>query len=155
WPETAYPTTFGDPQSDEGAELDAEIQRLTTELAVPLLFGTYDAEEEREYNAAVLLAPGGARLGTYRKAHLFPLTEHVPSWLERARPLLPWMGTWTEGPGATVLRFPLRAGGSAAVAPLICYDAMDASLAAAARRLGAQAFLTLSNDGWFSVSPAG
>jgi apolipoprotein N-acyltransferase len=130
------------------------LDALATGLFVPLLFGTYDAAEDREYNAAVLLAPGGERLGAYRKVHLFPLTEYVPPWLEGARPLMPWMGTWSPGPGATVLRLPLRAGGSAAVAPLICYDAMDASLAASARRLGAQAFLTLSNDSWFQGSPA-
>jgi len=154
WPETAYPTTFGESQSPEGAELDAVVESTATDLSLPLFFGTFDRAEDREYNAAVLLAPGGARLGTYRKADLFPLTEHVPAWLEPARRFLPWMGTWSEGPGAAVLHFPLRAGGSAAVAPLICYDAMDASLAAAARRLGAQAFLTLSNDAWFSGTPA-
>ncbi|HYV49334.1 MAG TPA: apolipoprotein N-acyltransferase [Myxococcaceae bacterium] len=154
WPETAYPTTFGAPQSPEGAELDAVIESLATDLSVPLFFGTYDRDDGHEYNAAVLLAPGGARLGTYRKARLFPLTERVPPLLEPARRFLPWMGTWTEGPGAAVLHVPLRAGGSAAVAPLICYDALDASLAAAGRRLGAQAFLTLSNDAWFSGTPA-
>lgn len=154
WPETAYPTTFGAPQTPEGAELDAAVESTATDLSVPLFFGTYDRDEDHEYNAAMLLAPGGARLGTYRKAHLFPLTEHVPPLLEPARRFFPWMGTWTEGPGAAVLHLPLRAGGSAAVAPLICYDAMDASLAAAARRLGAQAFLTLSNDAWFAGTPA-
>ena len=153
WPETSYPTTFGAPKSEEGAELDGEIRRLTSELSTPLLFGTYDAEGEREYNAAVLLAPGGARLGTYRKTRLFPLTERVPPWLEGARGAMPWMGTWSEGSGAVVLRLPLRDGRSIPVAPLICYDAMDPSLAAAARRLGAQALLTISNDGWFSGTP--
>jgi apolipoprotein N-acyltransferase len=36
------------------------------------------------------------------------------------------------------------------VAPLICLDAVDPSLAIAAVRDGAEAIVTLSNDGWFS-----
>ncbi|HVE82085.1 MAG TPA: apolipoprotein N-acyltransferase [Myxococcales bacterium] len=150
WPETAYPTTYGAPQSEEGAEMDAEIRRLAGQLSTPLLFGTYDAEGGREHNAAVLLSPSGERLGTYRKARLFPFTEYTPRWLEWARGALPWMGTWTPGGGAVVLRLPLRNGGSAAIAPLICYDATDAALVAAARRQGAQALVTISNDGWFA-----
>jgi len=154
WPETAYPTTFGAPQSDEGVETDAEISHLVAALQVPLLFGTYDTDGTHEYNAALLLGPDGARLGTYRKARLFPLTEETPAWLEGARSWWPWLGTWKAGSGAAVLRIPLRGGGTASVAPLICYDSLDPSLAATARRLGAQALVSLSNDGWFGDTPA-
>jgi apolipoprotein N-acyltransferase len=156
WPETVYPTTFGAPKSEDGAAFDRAIGAFVVRTGTPLLFGAYDAEAGREYNAAVLLEPDGrerVRFAAYRKTALFPLTERVPAWLEfpRMRSFLPWLGTWTppEG-GARTL--PITIGGrSARVAPLICYDALDPALARAAVREGAEFFAVLSNDSWFAV----
>lgn len=153
WPETVYPTTFGVPKSEEGAAFDQEIRAFVDETGVPLLFGAYDAEGPFEYNAAFLLEPFRSEAaGTYRKSRLFPLTERVPAWLEgdaiRAR--LPWLGTWTAGGGAMVLPAVLRGGRRVAIAPLICLDAVDARLAIDAVKLGAEALVVISNDGWFA-----
>jgi apolipoprotein N-acyltransferase len=154
WPETVYPTTFGAPKSEDGAAFDRAIGAFVTQTGVALLFGAYDAEGGRDYNAAVLLEPDGperVRFAAYRKAALFPLTERVPAWLDgpRVRALLPWLGTWTppEG-GERTLALGSR---SVRVAPLICYDALDPALARAAVREGAELFAMLSNDSWFAV----
>jgi apolipoprotein N-acyltransferase len=52
---------------------------------VPLVFGTYDVDSAGEYNAAAFLDPERGLLGYYRKTHPFPLTEHVPAWLDGPR----------------------------------------------------------------------
>ncbi|WP_156962852.1 apolipoprotein N-acyltransferase [Aerolutibacter daejeonensis] len=157
WSETVYPTTFGTPRSEDGAALDREIQGFVDTMGVPLVFGTYDVDAKGEYNAATFLEPGKGQLGTYRKAHPFPLTEYVPQWLDgpRLRRMLPWAGTWQPGDGARVL--PLRSadGREVNVVPLICLDDVRTDLAIAGARLGAQAIVGMSNDSWFTGQPLG
>jgi apolipoprotein N-acyltransferase len=157
WSETVYPTTFGHPRSEDGAALDQEILDFVTANGVALVFGSYDLDAAGEYNAAVFLEPGTGLLGYYRKTHPFPLTEHVPEWLDGPllRRWLPWTGSWQPGSGARV--FPLRAadGRELQVLPLICLDDVRPDLAIDGARLGAQAIIGLSNDAWFSAYPIG
>lgn len=157
WSETVYPTTFGQPRSEAGAELDREIQEIVNAAGVPFVFGAYERDAAGEYNAAVFLAPDSGVVGRYRKTRLFPLTEHVPAWLEGPllRRWLPWAGTWQPGDGARVLPLRLADGREVPVLPLVCLDAMDAGLVAAGARLGAQAILAMSNDSWFSDDALG
>ncbi|MCY1018033.1 apolipoprotein N-acyltransferase [Pyxidicoccus sp. MSG2] len=160
WPETVYPTTFGTPRSEAGAELDAEIAGYVAQRGVPLVFGTYDLDGEREFNAAMFLGPDarGERLEhtAYRKTMLFPLTEWVPDSIDTPtlREWLPWTGRWKRGPGPKAVSFRLRDGRSLTVAPLICYESIFPSYVADSVRQGAELLLTLSNDSWFSGTPA-
>ncbi|MCE9668586.1 apolipoprotein N-acyltransferase [Myxococcus stipitatus] len=160
WPETVYPTPFGAPKSDAGAELDAEISAYVAARGVPLVFGSYDVEAGREYNATMFLEPsterGGAPVRTaYRKSMLFPLTEWVPDAIDTPtlREWLPWTGRWSRGPGPRTVRVRLRDGRPLTVAPLVCYDTLFPSYAADEVRQGAQLLLTLSNDSWFVGTP--
>ncbi|MBM7117155.1 apolipoprotein N-acyltransferase [Archangium primigenium] len=159
WPETVYPTTFGSPKSDVGAEFDAELADFVSERRVPLLFGTYDLEHGHEYNAAMFLGPG--REGTltrsaYRKTMLFPLTEWVPEPLDSPwlRERLPWTGYWKRGPGPRTLDVRLRDGRPLSLAPLICYESIFPGYVAEEARQGAELIVTLSNDSWFQGTPA-
>lgn len=156
WPETVYPTTFGHPKSEAGADFDREIVAFVERARVPLVFGSYDTDGAVEYNAALFLAPdaGGPRpFAVYRKARLFPLTERVPAFLDfpLLRRALPWLGTWSAGAGGAVVPVTLPRGRAIRVAPLICYDVLDPGLARAATRAGADVIVTLSNDSWFQV----
>lgn len=157
WSETVYPTTYGHARSEDGAALDREIQGFVDAAGVPLVFGTYDLDAQGEYNAAAFLEPGKGLLGVYRKTFPFPLTEHVPDWLDgpRLRSWLPWTGGWQPGNGARVL--PLRSadGREVNVVPLICLDDVHTDLAIDGARLGAQAIVGLSNDSWFTSYPVG
>jgi apolipoprotein N-acyltransferase len=160
WPETVYPTTFGSPQSEEGAEFDRELIEFVGRRQMPLIFGAYDLEQDREFNAAMFLGPVGdpeenrIEFAAYRKTLLFPLTEHVPGWMEApwVRGLLPWMGMWKRGPGPQTMDFPLREGRVLKVAPLICYEAIFPGYVAEAVNKGAEIIVTLSNDSWFGES---
>jgi len=155
WPETVYPTTFGAPKSAQGAAFDREIGGFVATTGVPLIFGAYDVEADREFNAAVLLEPSsnGPTFETYRKASLFPLTERVPALLDvpLVRRWWPWLGTWRPGTGPQVLSLALPGGRTIRIAPLICYDAVDPQRALAAVRAGAEVIVTLSNDSWFAA----
>jgi apolipoprotein N-acyltransferase len=158
WPETVYPTTFGTPKSEAGAAFDREIAAFVGETRLPLVFGAYDVEDGAEFNAAVFLEPAAAErftFETYRKTWLFPLTERVPAWLDHpaVRSRLPWLGTWTPGPGAEVVPLTLADGRRLRVAPLICYDALDTAQVLAAVRDGADLIVTISNDSWFDQGP--
>ena len=157
WSETVYPTTFGHPRSEAGAELDREIRSIVDAAGVPFVFGTYDVDDAGEYNAAAFVEPGRGLLGFYRKTRLFPLTEGVPAWLDGAtlRRWLPWTGTWKPGTGARVFPLRLADGREIPVLPLICLDDVDPQLAIDGARLGGQAILTMSNDAWFTAHPQG
>ncbi len=157
WSETAYPTTFGQPKSEAGAEFDRAIVASVDAARVPFVFGTYDRDSAGEYNAAAFVQPGTGLLGFYRKTRLFPFTEYVPPWLDSPalRRLLPWAGNWKPGNGARVLPLRLKDGREVPVLPLICLDDVDTGLAVDGVRLGAQAIVTMSNDSWFSADPQG
>ncbi|HEU4428297.1 MAG TPA: apolipoprotein N-acyltransferase [Myxococcota bacterium] len=155
WPETVYPTTFGAPKSEDGAAFDRAIAAYAARAGAPLVFGAHEADAAGEYNAAIFLeADGAGRVSwdAYRKAAPFPLTERVPAWLDSPwlRERAPWLGSWRAGAGAKTVSIALPRGGALRAAPLICYDALDASLARAAVSEGAQLLLVLSNDSWFA-----
>ena len=157
WSETVYPTTFGHPKSEDGAALDREIQDFVAAAGIPLVFGTYDLDDQGEYNAAAFVDPAGEILGFYRKTDLFPLTEHVPRWLDGPllRRALPWAGSWQAGDGPRVFPLHTRDGREVPVLPLICLDDVDTRLARNGARLGAQLILGMSNDSWFTDHPTG
>ena len=160
WSETVYPTTFGHPKSEAGAELDREILGIVNAAGVPLVFGTYDRDDAGEYNAAAFIAPGTGLVGFYRKSRLFPFTEALPAWLDgplvrHVRNALPWAGHWRAGNGAHVFPLRLADGRELPVLPLICLDDVDTGLAIDGARLGARLILTMSNDSWFTEQPQG
>ena len=157
WSETAYPTTFGHPKSQAGADFDREIVDIVNAARVPFIFGTYDRDNEGEYNAAAFVLPVTGLLGFYRKTRLFPLTEYVPAWLDGSglRRQLPWTGDWRPGNGARVFPLRLADGREIPVLPLICLDDVDTGLAINGARLGAQIIMAMSNDSWFTASPLG
>jgi apolipoprotein N-acyltransferase len=161
WSETVYPTTFGQPKSDTGGELDREIMDFATETRVPIVFGTYDRDAAGEYNSAVFLEPGSTlsapRFGVYRKVRLFLFTEYVPAWMDgpTARSWIPWAGNWIPGPGARVLPLKLNTGREVPVLPMICLDDVDMQLAVDGARLGAELIMTMSNDSWFTEHSRG
>ena len=156
WSETVYPTTFGRPKSEAGAELDREILQIVDAAGVPFVFGTYDRDAAGEYNAAAFVAPRSGIVGVYRKTRPFPLTEYVPAWLDgpALRRWLPWTGNWRPGSGARVFPLRLADGREVPVLPLICLDDVDTGLAIEGARLGGQAIVTLSNDSWFNAHGA-
>jgi apolipoprotein N-acyltransferase len=151
WPESVYPFTFGKPQSEYAGGLDREILDFVSSAGVPLIFGTYDIDEQGEYIAAAFVEPDSGKLGVYRKTHPFLFTEYVPPWMNGwlLQRVLPVVGRWRPGDGARV--FPLRVSGGREipVLPLVCLDATRTDMAIEGARQGAHVILNMSNDSWF------
>ncbi|MDF0644429.1 MAG: apolipoprotein N-acyltransferase [Nitrospira sp.] len=158
WPESAVP---GDLQSDSG--LVARLERLTTEIGIPLIVGAAQVEKfaksepeltigRRIFNTAYLIEPGEPLGRPYRKRILVPFAEYRPladiiPWPEWLAPRVPEM---TAGDGGQLLRI----GEQLSVGPLICWENLFTALARDSVRNGAQMLVQLTNDVWFGRSAA-
>jgi apolipoprotein N-acyltransferase len=146
WPESSMP----DPVRDESSESYRFVKQLSASSKTDLLLGTLDFEESRDYNAAVLVSSGGERLQVYRKIHLVPFGEYIPS--RHSFPLFAAIaGTWVPGDftaGADYTVFDLTRNG-ARVAPLICFEDTVGDLVRRFALNGANLFVDITNDGWF------
>ncbi len=161
WSETAFVPNISrwsreDPDEFELARLVRDFLAYQATMGTWLLTGNddyvltvdADGEEVREdYNAAVLFAPDGTRVATYRKNHLVPFTEYFPfeeqvPWLHEL--LLDFDVTlWEPGLERTVFEHP-----DFRFASPICFeDAFPDDV----RRFvlgGADVIVNISNDYW-------
>jgi apolipoprotein N-acyltransferase len=121
---------------------------------VDLLLGVDDEENNRAYNAALLVSPTG-ETQLYRKVHLVPFGEYIP--LRHSFPLFAAIaGNWVPGdfaPGTEYTVFNLR-NGNVHVAPLICFEDTIGDLTRQFVLRGANLLVNITNDGWFMHSTA-
>ena len=111
--------------------------------------------ESHHWNAAGLYTPVGTNmeLQVYGKQHLVPFGEFIPldKWIPALQKLSPiGVSLWPGEP--KVLDLVVRDGEKVKIAPLICFEDTDPSLARRAAELGAQAIVLITNDSWFSHS---
>src|SRR5262249_17839266 len=103
------------------------------------------------YNSALLIGPGGKKVGRYDKIHRVPFGEFVP-----LRDVLPFMDRFAPydydysiSPGREQTRLPV---GAHHFGVLICYEDTDTELARGYVAPGEQRadfLVNISNDGWF------
>ena len=145
WPESSMPGPV---------LVDEENYRFVTELAASiktdLLLGSIDQDKKGDYNAAMLVSEGGAKIQLYRKLHLVPFGEYVPG-----RHTVPFIaqvvgdqvpGDFAVGKEAVVLRLTNR---DVRVAPLICFEDTLGELVDRFVLRGANLLANVTNDGWF------
>jgi apolipoprotein N-acyltransferase len=145
WPESSTPAP---------ALLDEENNRFVMDLSASiktdLLLGTIDADQEGEYNAALLVAKGGESVQIYRKLHLVPYGEYVPG-----RNTVPFVGAivgdqvpgdFARGKELVVFRLTTD---RVMVAPLICFEDTLGELTRQFVLRGANLLANVTNDGWF------
>jgi apolipoprotein N-acyltransferase len=149
WPETAVPFRF-----DEREPLAEEVRGTARETGAFLLFGAprrqLAAGEERYFNSAFLLGPGGESAGVTDKVHLVPFGEYVPlqGLLPFAEKLVAGAGDFSPG------RAEVLPAGKARLGVLVCFEAIFPALARDLAARGADLLVNLTNDGWFGDTAA-
>ncbi len=112
-----------------------------------ILFNDFEEEsEERYFNVARLLAPGGLSGPPYRKVHLVPFGEYVPlpQVFFFVRKISRAIGEFTPAPGPVLLK-----SGRVVIGVGVCYEIIYPSLARQEVADGANLLATISNDSWY------
>jgi apolipoprotein N-acyltransferase len=165
WPETSYPSTFRTPMTADELARDQGLEQFVRSRAMPVLFGGYDRDETKDYNAFFFLTPRPvpgltvgpgkeADLQTYRKNILLLFGEYIPGaeTFDFLQKLFPQVGNFGRGPGPTVFRVPMPRWGEGQVAlaaPVICYEILFPNYLIGAARQGGQFIVNVTNDSWF------
>jgi apolipoprotein N-acyltransferase len=149
WPETSYPSTFRTPQTAEERARDQRVEDWVKLTHTPLLFGGYDHEEGKDFNA--LFALSETSFQTYRKNVLLPFGEYIPGMesVRWVREQFPQVGYFGRGKGPDVLALAAEGGVPIRFSPIICYEALFSNYILAAARQGSQFILNVTNDSWF------
>ncbi len=154
WPETAFFTTFPSrPDSTVGAFGYANLVKdFVRKNNMPLLFGTYESDEEgRDYNVAVLLDGKSAEiLSIYRKNVLLIFGEYFPflAYFPSLKKLNPLLGDFGRGPGPVPIHFP-HLGNDIKLGANICYEAILPEYMRGYALAGAHVFVNITKDSWF------
>lgn len=154
WPETTYPLVFPTKQSsskswaaDGYANL---VKSAIAEIKVPLLFGGYESENNRDYNSAILLDKSGNAVESYKKVVLLIVGEYLPftDMFPSLKELNPMMGDFGRGPGAVPISFSSNHG-KLLLGVNICYEAILPEFMRGFALNGTDLFLNLTKDSWF------
>ena len=142
WSETAV-----DIDLDRTPTLRAQLERLATEIGVPIVTGAPRSDGPRHSNAVVLFAPQRGLVESYDKQRLVPFSEYDP----------PLGGALAKLIGPVVEGEPYVAGAEATVfrsiaipfATPVCFEITYPDLVRRFRAAGALLLVNLSNDAWF------
>jgi apolipoprotein N-acyltransferase len=145
WPESSMPAPVL-----EDEQTYRFVMNFSASTKTDLLLGAVEQEEDRIYNAALLVSGSGQSVQIYRKLHLVPFGEYVP--LRHSFPLFAavagrWVsGDFDVGKDYTVFRL---TNGEVRVAPLICFEDTIGDLTRQFVLAGANLLVNVTNDGWF------
>jgi apolipoprotein N-acyltransferase len=156
WPESSLPWLY-----DRNPAIAAQLQGLTRELDVHLLFGNDDREDGvtdqrgRIWVGAKMLTPGGDVAFRYHKMRLVPFGEYVP--VESVLTLggrysarvVDAVGAFTPGTEYAVGEVDGRRLGVS-----ICYEAIFPDLLREFTVRGADLLVNVTNDAWYGRTSA-
>jgi apolipoprotein N-acyltransferase len=150
WPETAYPSSFGQPRNEREKARDQMVIDYVKSKDVPLLFGGYDTNVRlmKDYNSTFFLTPDSMQV--YHKSILLMFGETIPFYddLPFLRKAFPTVGNFGRGPGPTVYEVK-HAGKSIKFQPVICYEILFPKFLIDGANQGAEFILNVTNDSWF------
>jgi apolipoprotein N-acyltransferase len=154
WPETAIPVWPGSTEADWKPFVESYVTG-----GVPLLAGVLEFELRKPdfefacYNSSVLVNTNANVVGRYRKQHLVPFGEYIPteSWIPFLKRLAPLGFSCEPGGEAAVLKLDPP---GFAFSALICFEDIFAGLSREAVRRGAGFLVNQTNDAWFDDTAA-
>jgi apolipoprotein N-acyltransferase len=140
-------------------EYEIKLFDFIKEIGKPLLtgeIGVTDQSEKTDFgfftrkaltNSAVLIDEKGDAVKSYAKMHLVPLGEWFPygKWLPSIKRIAESVGGSSFVPGKEPVLFE-RSGKKFGV--LICYEGIFNRICAKNRKIGADFFVNITNDGW-------
>ncbi len=145
WPESPGPYFYG---SDP--EFTREAQDFARTAQTTFLFGTVTySPSGAPLNSAVMLAPSGEPVDRYSKRFLVPFGEFIPPLFGFVHKITKEAGNYA--PGEKVVAFPYN---GHRLGVFICYESAFPHLVRQSALAGADAFVNLSNDGYFGRSYA-
>lgn len=153
WPETSYPIIFPTGHRLAGSVTTGYANLVKANIAavgVPLLFGGYESDGLKDYNAAILLDTDGRVQSTYRKNVLLVFGEYFPfdQWFPSLKSINPMMGDFGRGPGPEPVEFQHQ-GKSLPLGVNICYEAILPEYMRGYAKSGTRLFVNLTKDSWF------
>jgi len=151
WPESPAPFFTND------ARFREQISRIARNTNAWLIVGAIGSNgphpnaEGSPFNSAALISPSGDWISRYDKVHLVPFGEYLPfpSLFSFAGGLTKEVGQFDRGTS----RDPLNAA-SGKLGVFICYESIFPAEVRQFARDGAEAFVNISNDGWYGDSGA-
>lgn len=156
WPETAYPSTFRNPNTRSELVRDQKLETFVRSRKIPLLFGGYDTWNQKDFNALFVIDPnsnGSTDLQIYRKNILLLFGEYIPGadQFKLIRDTFPQVGNFGRGVGPELVSIPIphAPSGQIKTSPVICYEALFPHYVVEAARKGSQMILNITNDSWF------
>ncbi len=153
WPETAYPSVFGQPIRRGERALEEKISEWKATYPGALAFGGYDRDQDhKEYNSVFLWNGGEEGVRTvYHKSVLLMFAETLPfaDSLPFLKGLIPNMGFFGRGNGPEIQTLQTQDGRQFLLSPQICYEGLLPEFSRKAAELGAYALLNVTNDSWF------
>jgi apolipoprotein N-acyltransferase len=154
WPETSYPMAYPTEPVRAANKFAYGYANLvkdqTAKLRIPLLFGAYENDGEKDYNSAVILGADGNVEATYKKQVLLIFGEYIPftDLFPSIKDLNPQMGDFGRGPGAFPTNF-IWKGKALPLGINICYEAILPTYMRPYAQRGARLFVNLTKDSWF------
>jgi apolipoprotein N-acyltransferase len=155
WPESALPWLY-----DRNPAVAAQLQSLTRELGVHLLFGNDDRDDGegrrgRIWVGAKMLTPGGDIALRYHKMRLVPFGEYVP--VESVLTLggrysarvVDAVGAFTPG-----TEYAIGEAEGRRLGVTICYEAIFPDLLREFTVRGADLLVNITNDAWYGRTSA-
>jgi apolipoprotein N-acyltransferase len=151
WPESPAPFV----------ERDARFQQALKEIArqtdAPMVVGSLGVDSSVDehtwnyYNAALVVAADGERVGRYDKIHLVPFGEYIPfqQLLFFAHKLTGRVSAFTPGDERKVFRLNGHRYGV-----FICYESVFADEVRHFAQMGAEVLVNISDDGWYGDTSA-
>jgi apolipoprotein N-acyltransferase len=147
WPETAFPGYYMD-----NSFAAVEHKKMVASIGVPFLIGGYYLDSnDKYYNSAILVTPGG-QVDLYHKKMLLPFGEYMPlgEYFPFLKNVVPAVSDFSRGSGPAVLKLDVD-GLEVRFAPTICYEILSPSYVGAMVAKDTHILLNMSNDSWFGV----
>lgn len=159
WPETAMPLAL-----DQIYHLRPFQSQLINQIKIwntTLITGGYSQDPLKKdpfgqaviRNSVFFLGPQGELNTPYYKTDLLAFGEYMPfgETFPLLYKLLPFVGTYERGPGATLKTVATSTGLNLKLGPQICYESLNDGFSRLLAQQGAELFFNLTNDSWFGT----